>query len=102
MRDFIHISDCVKGVIKSMDKIDDASPLNLSTGIYTSFIDFLNIGMKVSGYNYQIKTDKTKPIGVYARAGSIKKQIEFGISYKIDLAEGIKRGIQYFSKKSNL
>ena len=99
MRDFIHINDCVRGVIKSMDKINDASPLNLSTGIFTSFIDFLNIGMKVSGYKYKIETDNTKPIGVYARAGSIKKQIKLGINHKINLAEGIKRGIMYFSAK---
>ena len=25
MRDFIHIEDCVKGVISTMDKIDDGS-----------------------------------------------------------------------------
>mgnify|MGYP001987791430 FL=1 len=98
MRDFIHISDCVRGVVKTMDKINDASALNLSTGIYTSFIDFLNIGKKVSGYNYKIKTDITKPIGVYARAGSTKKQIELGVSHKIKLEEGIARGIQHFRK----
>ena len=101
MRDFIHISDCVKGVINSMDKINDASALNLSTGIYTSFIDFLNIGKKVSGYNYKIETDITKPIGVYARGGSTKKQIKLGISHKINLEEGIAMGIRYFIAKWN-
>lgn len=97
MRDFIHIDDCVNGVVKSMDKIEDGSPLNLSTGIYTSFIDFLNIGKKVAGYNYKIETDDTKPIGVYARAGSTSKQKKFGIYHKINLAKGIERGIKYLS-----
>ena len=44
MRDFIHIDDCVTGVIKTMDKVNDASAINLSTGIYTSFINFIQLG----------------------------------------------------------
>ncbi len=40
MRDFIHIDDCVRGVIATMDKIDNGDAVNLSTGIYTSFIEF--------------------------------------------------------------
>jgi nucleoside-diphosphate-sugar epimerase len=37
MRDFIHIENCVDGVLQTMDKIDNGDALNLSTGIYTSF-----------------------------------------------------------------
>ena len=48
MRDFIHIDDCVEGVIRTMDKINGGA-INLSTGKYTSFIDFLNISKKIIG-----------------------------------------------------
>lgn len=95
MRDFIHIDDCVKAVDRSMDKINDGSPLNLSTGIYTSFIDFLNIGKKITGINYKIIKKRSKPVGVFARAGSIEKQLKMGIKCNISLEEGIKRGINY-------
>ena len=74
MRDFIHIDDCVRGVIKTMDRINDASAINLSTGKFTSFIDFLKIGRKVYGNNFKIITQKSKPVGVFARAGSTYKQ----------------------------
>ena len=40
MRDFIHIEDCVDAVLATVDQIDDAGAVNLSTGILTSFIDF--------------------------------------------------------------
>ena len=40
MRDFIHIEDCVNGIFQTMDKIDNCEALNLSTGIFTSFIEF--------------------------------------------------------------
>ena len=95
MRDFIHIDDCVEAVISSMDKINDGSPLNLSTGTFTSFIDFLNIGKKIAGINFKIVKKKSKPVGVFARAGSTKKQLKIGIKFKIDLVEGISRGLNF-------
>jgi nucleoside-diphosphate-sugar epimerase len=98
MRDFIHIDDCVQGVIKTMDKINDASAINLSTGVFTSFINFLNIGKKISGFDFDIKTKKSKPVGVYARAGSTKKQKLYNFKHEIKIEQGIRRGLEYFEK----
>ena len=39
MRDFIHIDDCIRGVITTIDKINDSSAINLSTGRLTSFLN---------------------------------------------------------------
>ena len=50
MRDFIHIEDCIDGVFATMDKIDNADALNLSTGIYTSFKEFAKLAASVCGY----------------------------------------------------
>ena len=47
MRDFIHIDDCVAGVVATMDKIDNGDAVNLSTGIYTSFIEFARMAAKL-------------------------------------------------------
>ena len=43
MRDFIHIEDCVDGILTTIDQIDDAGAVNLSTGIFTSFIEFARL-----------------------------------------------------------
>jgi len=98
MRDFIHIDDCVSGVIKTMNKVNDASAINLSTGIYTSFIDFIELGKKITGFNFDIKTIKSKPIGVYARAGSTTKQKKLGFKAKIKIKNGIERGLNFYQK----
>jgi len=98
MRDFIHIDDCVDGVIKTMDKVNNASPINLSTGIYTSFIDFIKLGKKITGYNFDIITKKSKPTGVYARGGSTQKQLKLGFKAQIKISDGIERGLKYFQK----
>ena len=97
MRDFIHIEDCVDGILKTVDQIDDGSAVNLSTGIYTSFIDFVKIAAEVCGYNPEVRGTATKPEGVFARAGDVAKQRQLGFTHKIDFKTGIKRAIGYYS-----
>ena len=100
MRDFIHIDDCVMGVIKTMDKIENGEAINLSTGKYTSFIEFLKISRDIIGNDFKIVTKKSKPVGVF-EGGCTKKQRKLGFKYQVDLKLGIDRGINYLSKIIN-
>ena len=99
MRDFIHVDDCVKGVIKTMNKINDGSGINLSTAKFTSFLDFLNIAKEITGFNFKIKSNNSKPVGVFARAGSKKKQNMLGFNASISIKNGIEKGLEYLGKK---
>ncbi len=96
MRDFIHIEDCVDAVLETMDKIDDAGAINLSTGIFTSFIDFAKLAAEVCGFSPEIRGTSDKPEGVFARAGDPAKQAELGFKYKIDFRSGIERAIERY------
>jgi GDP-L-fucose synthase len=98
MRDFIHISDCVNGVIETMDKINNAEAVNLSTGIFTSFKEFAAMAAAACGYSPNIAGTSDKPEGVFARAGDIVKQRALGFSYKIDIKKGIDKAIKYFEE----
>ena len=95
MRDFIHIEDCVDGVLTTMDKIDDGDALNLSTGIYTSFKQFARIAAEECGYKPEVVGLSDKPAGVFARGGDIKKQADHGFRYSIEFRDGIRQAIQY-------
>ena len=99
MRDFIHIDDCVYGVIKSMNKIDNGDPLNLSNGIFLNFKDFAKKTAKIIGYNPKVVGTTNKPEGVFARAGDTSKQKQFGIKYKITLENGIKKSLKFLDNK---
>lgn len=99
MRDFIYIDDCVEGIMKTIDKIDDAGAINLSTGILTSFIDFAKLTTDVLGYHPEVKGLSDKPAGVYARGGDTTKQARFGFQPKIDLRDGITRALKYYGER---
>jgi nucleoside-diphosphate-sugar epimerase len=98
LRDFIHIEDCVDGVLATMDRINDGGALNLSTGIYTSFKQFAAMAAKVCGFDTKVEGMSDKPAGVFARAGDTRKQAEYGFKYKISFEEGIKRAIDSYQK----
>ncbi len=93
MRDFIHIDDCVEGVLKTMDQIDDASALNLSTGIYTSFIEFAEMTADLCGFTPEVRGTSGKPEGVFARGGDTTRQREFGFTHTISFRDGIDRAL---------
>jgi GDP-L-fucose synthase len=96
MRDFIYIDDCVEGVLMTMDQIDDASAVNLSTGIYTSFIEFAQIAADLCGFQPQIKGTSDKPEGVFARGGDTTFQRELGFAHEISFRDGIARALKYY------
>ena len=94
-RDFIHIDDCVRGVVTTMDKINDGDAINLSTGIYTSFLDLVEMAKNIVPHRKKVVVSPQtgKPEGVFARAGSTLKQEKLGFSAEISLEEGIRRYI---------
>lgn len=98
MRDFIHIEDCVDGVLLTMDKIDDGSAINLSTGILTSFKEFASMAANIIGYRPEIVGTSSKPEGVFARGGDTTRQRDLGFIQRCSFEEGIKRAITYFNK----
>lgn len=100
MRDFIHIDDCVDGVVSTMDKIDDGEALNLSTGILTSFKEFALIAAEACGYQPEVVGTSDKPEGVFARGGDVTKQQNYGFRYAIPFKDGVRRAIDYCERKS--
>jgi len=98
MRDFIHIDDCVRGVITTMDQISNGTAINLSTGIYTSFIEFAKLAANTIGYNPIISGTSDMPSGVFARAGDTAIQSKLGFTCNISFKSGIERALKYYSK----
>jgi nucleoside-diphosphate-sugar epimerase len=94
MRDFVHIDDCVRGVITTMDAVDDAAAINLSTGVLTSFLEFAALAVRTCGYETAVHGRDDRPVGVFARGGDTTKQAELGFEAVISFADGIASAIE--------
>lgn len=101
MRDFIHINDCVAGILLMTDKISDASAVNLSTGIYTNFIELARIATNAVGFQPVVTGSSSKPEGVFARAGATERQRELGFTAAITLLDGVTECLNWIEKRRN-
>lgn len=95
MRDFIHIEDCIRGILHTMHQIEDGRAINLSTGRLTSFKVLAKMAAQTVGYEPEIRGTSDKPEGVFARGGDTRLQLSMGFTPRIDLETGIQRGVNH-------
>lgn len=93
-RDFIHIEDCVDAVLDSMNSLDAKTPLNLGTGIATTFRDLAQQTCAALGHDAEVVNDATKPEGVFWRVGDCERMRRYS-EPKISLREGIERAAAF-------
>lgn len=98
MRDFIYIEDCVDGVLQTMDAVDNGDAFNLSTGRFTSFIEFAQIAAKQAGFTPPVSGMSDKPEGVFARGGDTARQKAHGFTAKVSFETGIAKALKYLAQ----
>lgn len=94
-RDFIYIEDCITGILKTYESVDDASALNLGTGVKTSFLDLIKLACEINGVSYNVEKILDKPVGVYARYCNPGKQTKLNFVPEYSLEAGIKIVSEY-------
>lgn len=93
IRDFIHIDDIVDGVLAAV-AADVEGPLNLGTGVSTSFSMLATLTAQLAGHEAQLEVLDDKPMGVYKRVCDPEKFFSV-YKPKISLEEGIERALRY-------
>lgn len=90
-RDFIHIDDVVAAVMEALDQ-DVRGPVNLCTGVATSFLDLAADCLRVSGSAASVEALPDKPVGCWRRVGDPTKMLEF-YTPKVSLEQGIREAL---------
>ena len=91
VRDFIHIRDIVDAVDEAI-KQDIKGPINLGSGIATSFNELQKLVCKIEGYDPDVFHKKTAPVGVMYRCSDPSKMLSF-YKPKISLEQGIRMAL---------
>ena len=100
VRDFININDVIEGSLYLSDKIINGKPINLSTGVATSFKDLIYKAYSIVWNEIpQLKINKEKPTGPSFRCGSIELQKQYGFNYLYSLEDGIIEYINFLKSK---
>jgi len=92
-RDFIHVDDIIGAVLAALDH-DIQEPINLGSGIATSFNELADLVVSAVGGSYkpEIVHLTEKPVGVMHRICNPSK-LESFYKLKVDLKEGVRRAI---------
>ena len=97
VRDFIHIEDCVTGMLVAAGKIpSDGRAINLSTGVPTSFRDLAaTVLVQIGRQSSPIVGQSDAPEGVFYRVGSTAMQESIGIRPSMSLEQIVSDGIRH-------
>lgn len=90
-RDFIHIDDIVGAVFAAIEQ-DVRGPVNLCTGIGTSFTELATMVTKAAGYSPKFEYLTDKPVGVQYRVGDPSLMRTF-YEPKVSLEQGIRMAL---------
>lgn len=91
VRDFIHIDDIVEACLRIVDA-DCQQPVNLCTGIGTSFLELADKVCAAVGYSPEVLVHPARPTGVHHRVGDPTRMHDFW-EPRITLDEGIARAV---------
>ena len=96
-RDFIHMEDVVSAVFATCDEMDPGSPLNLGTGIATSFRSLAQLACEVAGHHAPVQVDASKPEGVFSRVADATLMREH-YHPSVDLRRGVELAMDYLAR----
>ena len=80
-----------------MNRIEDGSALNLSTGIFTSFVDFVETAADILGFQPKVVGTSNTPEGVFARGGDTTRQQQFGFEAPTHFRTGIEQALTFYA-----
>ena len=95
-RDFVHISDCVTGLVGACRGIEDGSAVNLSTGVLTSFRQLAALMISLEGYDAPVAGTDNRPVGVARRYGGTEHCAKvLGWKPVVTMEAGMRRVIRH-------
>jgi GDP-L-fucose synthase len=99
LREFMHASDCAKGLIIAMEKYDDASqPFNLGSGFEWPISSLAFLMKLVTGFKGDIEFDCNRPDGTYRKLLDSGVASSLGFDPQIGLEQGL-RGVYAWAIK---
>jgi nucleoside-diphosphate-sugar epimerase len=91
VRDFIHIDDLVAGALAAVEQ-GVAGPLNLCTGVGTSFDELARLFAKAAGYAPTLAHEHQQPAGVAYRVGDPTAMAQV-YQPRVGLEDGVRRAL---------
>jgi GDP-L-fucose synthase len=95
-RELIYVDDLADACIFAMERYDDASPINLGTGVFTPIAELARTIRDVVGYRGELRFDPTRPDGMPFKGLDSTPLGALGWKPAWSLRDGLQRTYEWF------
>jgi GDP-L-fucose synthase len=101
-REFLYVQDCAEGILRAAKDYDESAPVNLGNGREILIRDLVEMIARLSGFDGEIRWQKSKPDGQPRRQLDVTRAFEkFGFRAETSLEEGLRRTIDWYESQVN-
>ncbi|MEM9065849.1 MAG: GDP-L-fucose synthase [Planctomycetota bacterium] len=96
-REFLYVEDAASGIVRACEAMTDPTPINLGTNMEITIKDLVELIVKLTGFEGELRWDATKPDGQPRRCldTSRAKQM-IGWEAKVGFEDGLRRTIEWY------
>ena len=95
-REFLHVDDLAKAVLFLLQDYDEATAINVGTGVDLEIRELASQIAKVTNYQGQIKWDTSKPDGTPQKLLDVTRINNLGWTSEITLDQGLRMTYEWF------
>lgn len=100
-REFLYVDDAAEAIVLATEHYDDPEPVNIGTGIEINIRDLVDLVVRRSGFQGEVRWDRSKPDGQPRRSLDTSRARErFGFEARMALDEGLDRTIAWYRSHS--
>ncbi len=96
-REFLYVEDAAEGILRAAEVLDEPTPVNLGASFEITIKDLVELIVKLTGFEGEIRWDATKPDGQPRRCLDTSKADQLlGWKAQMPFEEGLSRTIEWF------
>lgn len=96
-REFLYVDDAAEGILLAGERLEQSVPVNLGSAFEISIKDLLELIVKLTGFEGEIRWDTSRPNGQPRRKLDTRRAEElFGFRSQITFEEGLQRTIDWY------
>jgi len=96
LREFLHVDDMARGVVRCLDHYDDYDPINIGYGSDIAISEIAAMIKEISGYAGSLVFDASKPDGIARKLMDSSRISALGWRPQIPLREGLESAYRWF------
>jgi GDP-L-fucose synthase len=98
-REFMYVDDLADSLIFLIENYFEDYHINIGVGYDISILELNELICKIIGFNGKINLDLNKPNGIPQKLLDVSRLHKLGWKHSVDLEEGIRKTVNWYTKK---